>query len=363
MCWNIKLVKLCVIIRQDYLDKGAVAMSELGTKLRDARIEKGYTLNTLQQMTKIQKKYLQAIEEGNYDEMPGSFYVRAFVKQYADMVGLDGDELLTQYGDELVVNTSEDKEIDIKEEDIIPSRVERHDTNEKGKFDVVLSYLPLVLLITIILVIIIALISAINSIGNVNQEETTVSSETTSVVSVVEPESVVSSAEVESVETETAEVELGENDILVGDQVLTLVSEPTDVTTYQLNGPFSDYEFEVEGNSFVWVGVFEDGGIVQDITINEGESVTHTVSEGVQELRIALGYPEGGTVTVNGVELSSQSDFSQETLVFILGDNVEEIADTPSVENETIELDLPEEENVEEEESGFQGPAVLDPAN
>ena len=30
-------------------------MSELGTKLRDARIEKGYTLNNLQQMTKIQK--------------------------------------------------------------------------------------------------------------------------------------------------------------------------------------------------------------------------------------------------------------------------------------------------------------------
>lgn len=30
-------------------------MSELGTKLREARVEKGYTLNTLQQMTKIQK--------------------------------------------------------------------------------------------------------------------------------------------------------------------------------------------------------------------------------------------------------------------------------------------------------------------
>lgn len=30
-------------------------MSELGSKLRDARIERGYTLNTLQQKTKIQK--------------------------------------------------------------------------------------------------------------------------------------------------------------------------------------------------------------------------------------------------------------------------------------------------------------------
>ena len=61
-------------------------MSALGSKLREARIEKGYTLNTLQQMTKIQKKYLQAIEEGNYEDMPGHFYVRAFIKQYADVV-------------------------------------------------------------------------------------------------------------------------------------------------------------------------------------------------------------------------------------------------------------------------------------
>ena len=41
-------------------------MSELGTKLRDARIEKGYTLNTLQQMTKIQKKYLVAIRRNSW---------------------------------------------------------------------------------------------------------------------------------------------------------------------------------------------------------------------------------------------------------------------------------------------------------
>ena len=76
-------------------------MSELGTRLREARVEKGYTLNTLQQMTKIQKKYLQAIEDGQYEEVPGNFYVRAFVKQYADMVGLNGEDLLEEFQEEL----------------------------------------------------------------------------------------------------------------------------------------------------------------------------------------------------------------------------------------------------------------------
>ncbi|MCI1987263.1 MAG: DUF4115 domain-containing protein [Lactobacillus sp.] len=72
-------------------------MDEIGQKLRTARIEKGYTLDDLQQITKIQKRYLIAIEEGNFDALPGDFYVRAFIKQYADTVGLDSDALLTQF--------------------------------------------------------------------------------------------------------------------------------------------------------------------------------------------------------------------------------------------------------------------------
>ncbi|WCJ46616.1 helix-turn-helix domain-containing protein [Levilactobacillus brevis] len=69
----------------------------LGKTLRDARIAKGFTLDDLQQATKIQKRYLIAIEDQNFDELPGDFYVRAFIKQYADMVDLDGAELLKQF--------------------------------------------------------------------------------------------------------------------------------------------------------------------------------------------------------------------------------------------------------------------------
>lgn len=74
-------------------------MNEIGQKLREARIEKGYTLDDLQQITKIQKRYLIAIEEGNFDALPGSFYVRAFIRQYAQTVGLDNDALLAEYQD------------------------------------------------------------------------------------------------------------------------------------------------------------------------------------------------------------------------------------------------------------------------
>ena len=72
-------------------------LTELGTLLKEARLAKGYSLDDLQEITKIQKRYLVGIEEGNYSIMPGSFYVRAFIKQYAEAVGLDADQVLTEY--------------------------------------------------------------------------------------------------------------------------------------------------------------------------------------------------------------------------------------------------------------------------
>ncbi|GEK32498.1 helix-turn-helix domain-containing protein [Kurthia sibirica] len=79
-------------------------MTELGICLKEARIGKGYSLDDLQEKTKIQKRYLSAIEEGNYSVMPGTFYVRAFIKQYAEAVDLDANELFETYKSELPTN-------------------------------------------------------------------------------------------------------------------------------------------------------------------------------------------------------------------------------------------------------------------
>lgn len=72
-------------------------ISELGNLLRKARLEKGLTLDELQEITKIRKRYLEAIEDGNFKLLPGNFYVRAFIKSYAEEVGLDPNEVLQLY--------------------------------------------------------------------------------------------------------------------------------------------------------------------------------------------------------------------------------------------------------------------------
>lgn len=83
-------------------------MNEIGSRLREARLVKQLSLDDLQDITKIQKRYLQAIEEGNFDMMPGAFYVRAFVKQYAEAVGLNYEELLVTYKLDLPETSTEE---------------------------------------------------------------------------------------------------------------------------------------------------------------------------------------------------------------------------------------------------------------
>ena len=83
-------------------------MTEIGSVLKEARLAKGMSLDELQDATKIQKRYLIGIEEGNYSMMPGQFYVRAFIKQYAEAVGLQPEELFEQFKSEIPSPLNED---------------------------------------------------------------------------------------------------------------------------------------------------------------------------------------------------------------------------------------------------------------
>jgi len=76
-------------------------LSELGNRLKEARLLKGLSLDDLQDITKIQKRYLIGIEEGNFSSMPGKFYVRAFIRQYAEAVGIEPDELFEDFKNEI----------------------------------------------------------------------------------------------------------------------------------------------------------------------------------------------------------------------------------------------------------------------
>ena len=59
------------------------------------------TLEDIQEVTKIRKRYLEAIEKGEYNALPGAFYARAFIKSYAEALGLNPEQVLEQFAQEL----------------------------------------------------------------------------------------------------------------------------------------------------------------------------------------------------------------------------------------------------------------------
>ena len=75
----------------------AMAQTELGNQLRRARENKDVSLEEAEKSTGIRKRYLQAMEEGRFDVLPGQIQLRGFLRNYANYVGLNGDEILVLY--------------------------------------------------------------------------------------------------------------------------------------------------------------------------------------------------------------------------------------------------------------------------
>ncbi|SLL36510.1 cytoskeletal protein RodZ [Mycobacteroides abscessus subsp. abscessus] len=122
-----------------------VILSELGNRLKEAREAKGLTLEELQEITKIQVRYLVGIEEGNYSMMPGKFYTRAFIKQYAEAVDLVPEELFEEYKEE-VPTTANDE---------LPQNLSRVNSRRSldGASSKVLDILPTILIAILVLAV------------------------------------------------------------------------------------------------------------------------------------------------------------------------------------------------------------------
>ncbi len=72
-------------------------MFEIGNSLREARLRQGLEIPRIETDTKIRGKYLRALEEEQFDVLPGDTYVKGFLRTYADYLGLDGQLYLDEY--------------------------------------------------------------------------------------------------------------------------------------------------------------------------------------------------------------------------------------------------------------------------
>jgi cytoskeleton protein RodZ len=72
-------------------------MPDIGTTLREARMRARIDISEIETETKIRAKYLRALENEEWDLLPGPTYVKSFLRTYADALGLDGKLLIEEY--------------------------------------------------------------------------------------------------------------------------------------------------------------------------------------------------------------------------------------------------------------------------
>ena len=72
-------------------------MPEIGPTLRETRMRQRIDITQVEAATKIRAKYLRALENEEWDQLPGPTFVRTFLRTYGDYLGLDSKMLVEEY--------------------------------------------------------------------------------------------------------------------------------------------------------------------------------------------------------------------------------------------------------------------------
>ena len=84
-------------------------VADVGALLRATRLRRGDNLRQVSNVLKIRYNYLESIENGRFDDLPGAIYSTGFIRTYSEYLGLDGEKLVSKLKAESNVLTDNTK--------------------------------------------------------------------------------------------------------------------------------------------------------------------------------------------------------------------------------------------------------------
>lgn len=307
-------VGLCEISKKwkfDISNGRCLILTELGDKLKQARREKGLSLDDLQQITKIQKRYLVAIEEGNYAVMPGKFYARAFIKQYAEAVGLDSATLFDEFESEVpetpqqeVVN-NEPSRVQSKRNPM-PAQSVGNQVNSRNRFFDILPKILIALFIVFILFIVWFFL-----LNKQDSSTEKVKTDTSNPTVKVED-----STKSEDTTKDTAKKDTTEKDTTTKDKEATYTNKEDtkelEVTKGETSGNATTYtvkntdkmKLSLSATGDSWIGVSDvSGNTIENVTLSS-QNPSDEVDLGTNEtVTVVIGNAPVTTVKINDKQL------------------------------------------------------------
>lgn len=260
----------------------------LGKTLRDARIAKGFTLDDLQQTTKIQKRYLIAIEDQNFDELPGDFYVRAFIKQYADMVDLDGAELLKQF-DSALPSTQTQEYVDKVNENNPETRSQQRKVDDR--YVKLRRTIPVIGIVIVVLVVLVGIWVAASHNGSSTKKDNVDSSSVS--VSGSSNKSSSSSSKSSSTSSKSSSKK-------AKTPSFKQLSTTTSGSTWEMKNASSKPKVALSASSSAWVAVSVGGATTWQGTLSSATSHTMTIPSSATSVTFKFGNAPETKVKVDG---------------------------------------------------------------
>lgn len=262
------------------------------------------SLEDLMAATKIQKRYLLAIEQGNYDIIPGKFYVRAFIKQYAEAVGLNPEQLFEEFRKD--VPSTYNDEVSDKLSNIKPQRELPKPASK------VLELLPTILIIggiIVVIAIIYVIVQAVNhDSGQKNNQAAPQQLESKYEVS--EDSSLAKDQKKkEKASSDDKEKSSKKEDSSKDDETVSLKATNTEgsTTTYEVSGA-DEMELTISASQASWLRVRDESGKVLKMgELKDGESFKTDLSD-LSQVDIRLGNASGIDIKVNDETLKYELD-------------------------------------------------------
>ncbi|MEG2645101.1 MAG: DUF4115 domain-containing protein [Enterococcus sp.] len=270
-----------------------VASINIGETLRKARIDKTISLDELQQRTKIQKRYLLAIEENDFQELPSDYYLRTFIRQYADEVNLDGNHLI-----DVLDGKDQPKPTYPELETVGELRKNKHaEDPKKIQFR---ATLPMVVLGLVAL----AIISVVGYMTWLDHQSSAMISENSSVQ--VERSAVSSSSVAKVSSSQPAATTETSKEPEKPKMSIAMENNATSAATMKIEHAEKPLKLTFTGKERVWVGVQVNNALIYQYTLQANESQTTELPADTAQAVITLGIAKYGEVKVNDQTLDFQ---------------------------------------------------------
>ena len=253
-------------------------MQEFGNYLKTEREAKGFTLEQIEQETRIRLTYLQAIENGEFNKLPGEFYCRTYIRSYAKAIGLEEAEVIVKYENRVKEIMSQG------ETEILPIKTKWDGTLQetvasKGKAPV--NKKPILIgLIVVVLLIIAGAIYLALSVSQPNNNN-------------VENEQ-----QIEAENTNTnLDIVATEEDPVIDSDLLAQVPSEVDTLESSTEKIIGKVDILVKAKGDCWFQVANTQEVIEDSLLRSGEEFNYNSQE---PLIISLGKPQVVELYVNG---------------------------------------------------------------